>query len=180
MCFADSRPISLNLDFALSTSTSSAYQKLFMDISIFRIDIKRSTTSMTHTLLFGAVTVGTGCILLFYYNFGGWIAILIGATFFIAGTIGLIAETIGSQDNKLRVTITQTGVSARELGEYEILWQQIETARLEHIPRGGNFIVFELNDGKTLRFYADGLMVSAYTILQIIREKLMYPPQDSL
>lgn len=81
----------------------------------------------------------------------------------------LFAGILGLLDTKPRVTISDTGLTVRALGRNEIPWHAIRSARIESIPRAGNAIILELNDGTRHRFYADALQISSHALLNEIK-----------
>jgi hypothetical protein len=111
------------------------------------------------------VFIVLGTLMLVNGDLPGWCLTLVGVALLIAGILGW-------RDDKPRVTIASTGIAARGVSENEIPWQQVQSARLETIPRGGSFIVLDLIDGKTQRFHVEGLEVREGVILHMIRKRI--------
>jgi hypothetical protein len=129
-----------------------------------RIEVKRSKTAMVVAIIVAIVIILMGCIMLL--NGGpGWCLTPGGIAVLLAGILGL-------RDDKPRVIITENGITVRELGTGEISWQQIQSARIETIAGAGNFILLDLVDGKTHRFFVEGLKLREGAILRMIRERI--------
>ena len=84
---------------------------------------------------------------------------------FIAGIFGLL-------DGKPRVTLTDTGLTVRAMGRYEIPWQEIKSARIESLPRAGNLIILELRNGRRHRVAGDFLEITPRRLLSMIEAHL--------
>jgi hypothetical protein len=127
-----------------------------------RIEIKRSKTVLV--MLVALVIIIIGYIILVDGG-PGWCILPIGMAVLVAGILGL-------RDDQPRAVITSDGITAREFGEGEIPWQQIHSARIETIAGAGNFITLQLVNGKTCRFYVEGLELREGVILRMIRERI--------
>jgi len=58
----------------------------------------------------------------------------------------LVVSVIGIRNTQPVIILDIYGMYAQELGEEEILWIDIKSAKLRRIPRAGAFITLELHD----------------------------------
>lgn len=113
----------------------------------------------------GLALGASGGSLLFGGDLGGVCLFVPAVMIFVAGILGL-------RDSKPRVTITSQGIKAREVGPDLIPWHEIESARLEELPRAGTLIVLKMVSGKKERFYVGALEATPHEILHQIQDHL--------
>jgi len=100
-----------------------------------------------------------------------------GWCFVVSSAVVLVAAIGGLLDRKPRLVITESGLVARALGEKNISWDQVVSARIESIPRGGSFLILDCRNNRRYRLFVDGLELSPAEILKLIDERIVstYP-----
>lgn len=130
-----------------------------------KIVIKRSIKAVSLYIILGAVCALSASILIYRSNLGGWCFVPMAIGLFFAGIGGLL-------DRSPRIIITDSGLTLRALGPEEIPWNKIQSATAEFVPKAGNTLILEFQDGSKQRAYIDVLEMSPYEVLRIIKERV--------
>jgi len=92
---------------------------------------------------------------------------------FVVSSIVVLAAAIGGLlDRKPRLIITESGLVARALGDENISWDQVVSARIESIPRGGSFLILDCRNERRYRLFLDALELSPTEILKLVDERI--------
>lgn len=129
-----------------------------------KVELYQSLLGIYLFMAVGVFCVAIGCVMIASGGPVGWCLMPIGI-------LGILTSILTLKRSRLRIIMTSTGITAKTRGPGEILWQDIDSARIEHYS-GGSIVILELVSGKTERIYVSGLQVSGGEVLHLIRERL--------
>lgn len=133
------------------------------------IAIKRSLTKSITNIILIVVVLFFGMWLSRNGNVGGVIISLCAGLTLTALIIELI---IVSVNNRPKIIIDDEGLSAQIWGSNKIRWRDIQSARLEGMPRVGRFILIELHNGTKQSLPVEGLVLPPSAIYHNIQQHI--------